>query len=90
MAMVRANRRGEGALSSDLEEMAGRLRGRSHARGRKRACVMIAGGSQRESGGIEEGVGRHDVFMLMTTTGAEGRWRGRGSNVSMISMRRPQ
>jgi hypothetical protein len=77
--MVGADGRREGALRTDLEEMAGRSRGKSRARATKRACVMVAGGSQREGGGSDggEGAGRHDVFIPITTIGAEGRWRGR-------------
>src|SRR5215472_12665668 len=69
--MVGADGRSEGALRADLEETAGRLRGGWLARVRKRAWVMVAGGSQRERGGSDggEGAGRHDVFMPMTITG---------------------
>jgi hypothetical protein len=72
--MLVADGRSEGALRADLEEMAGRLHGGWLARARKRACLIIADGGQRERGGIDggEGAGRHDVFMLMTITGAEG------------------
>src|SRR5215831_11709492 len=66
--MVGADGRSEGALRADLEEIAGQLRGRWLARATKRACVIVAGGSQRERGGSDEqepGVDEGDV--LVTT-----------------------
>ena len=53
--MLESAGRGDGTMSVDFEGMGTRLDGRSGGKTTKRVCTTVAGRSQRERGGSDDG-----------------------------------